>query len=374
MKYIYLLVSSILILSGCNSSSEKQVESAPIVKGDMIQLTPEQMKLAGITIGNVMDTMLSGTLHVHGRIDVPPQNLASITVPMGGVIRSIKVMPGMKIRKGESIAVLEDQAYIQLQEDYLTTKAKLTQAEADYQRQKGLMDAKAGSDKTLEKARAEYQMLKVMQNSLAQKLRLIYINPQNVNENTISRSISIPAPFTGYVTKVTVNVGRYVNQADILFEMVDPNDIHLALKVFEKDVLNLSIGQTLQAYLNSKPEKRHQCDIILISNSIHEDGTAEVHCHFMNYDSTLVPGMFMNADIELGKHKTIAVREDAVTEFEDKNYIFLKTGQNTFTMREVKVGAREHGLVEILDGNSLTKAPIAIGGAYSLLMAIKNIE
>jgi hypothetical protein len=43
-------------------------------------------------------------------------------------------------------------------------------------------------------------------------------------------------------------------------------------------------------------------------------------------------------------------------------------------MREVKVGAREHGLVEILDGNSLSKAPIAIGGAYSLLMAIKNIE
>jgi len=374
MKYIYLILSSVLFLSGCNSSSEKQVESAPIVKGDMIQLTPEQMKLAGITIGNVMDTMLSGTLHVHGRIDVPPQNLASITVPMGGVIRSIKVMPGMKIRKGESIAVLEDQAYIQLQEDYLTTKARLIQAESDYQRQKGLMEAKAGSDKTLEKAKAEYQMLKVMQNSLAQKLRLIYINPQNVNENTISRSISIPAPFTGYVTKVMVNVGRYVNQSDILFEMVNPNDIHLALKVFEKDVLNLSIGQTLQSYLNSKPEKKHHCDIILISNSIHEDGTAEVHCHFKKYDSTLVPGMFMNADIELARHRSIAVREEAITEFEDKNYIFLKTEQNTFTMREVKVGAREHGLVEILDGNSLSKAPIAIGGAYSLLMAIKNIE
>jgi cobalt-zinc-cadmium efflux system membrane fusion protein len=84
--------------------------------------------------------------------------------------------------------------------------------------------------------------------------------------------------------------------------------------------------------------------------------------------------MFMNADIELARHRSIAVREEAITEFEDKNYIFLKTEQNTFTMREVKVGAREHGLVEILDGNSLSKAPIAIGGAYSLLMAIKNIE
>lgn len=374
MKYISLIISSILILTGCNSSSEKQVDSAPIVKGDEIQLTTEQMKLAGITIGTVVDTVLSGTLHVHGRIDVPPQNLASITVPMGGIIRSIKVMPGKKIRKGESIAVLEDQAYIQLQEDYLTTKAKLLQAESEYNRQKGLMEAKAGSDKTLEKARAEYQTLQVIQNSLAQKLRLIYINPQNVNEHTISRSISIPAPFTGFVTKVMVNVGRYVNPADILFEMVDPSDIHLALNVFEKDLLNLSIGQTLQAYLNSKPDQKHECDIILISNSIHEDGTAEVHCHFKTYDSSLVPGMFMNADIELSKHKTIAIQDEAVAEFEGKHYMFLKSRNNSFRMQEVKIGVREHGMVEILDGEALSHAQIAIDGAYSLLMAIKNIE
>jgi cobalt-zinc-cadmium efflux system membrane fusion protein len=171
-----------------------------------------------------------------------------------------------------------------------------------------------------------------------------------------------------------VNVGRYVNPADILFEMVNPNDIHLALNVFEKDLLNISIGQPLQAYLNSKPEKRHECDIILISNSIHEDGTAEVHCHFKNFDTSLVPGMFMNADIELSKHRTIAIQEAAITEYEDKNYVFLQTGKNAFIMREVNIGAREHGLVEILDAESLKHARIVIDGAYSLLMAIKNIE
>jgi len=374
MNNIYLLLVTILFLLSCNTPSDQQEQPKQIVNGNDIQLTDEQMKLAGITIGTVMDTALSGTLHVHGRIDVPPQNLASITVPMGGIIRSIKVIPGMNIRKGETIAILEDQAYIQLQEDYLTTQAKLTQAEADYQRQKGLMEAKAGSEKTLEKAKAEYQMLKVMHASLAQKLRMININPQNLHENAISRTISISAPFTGYVTKVMVNVGRYVNPADILFEMVNPNDIHLALNVFEKDLMNISIGQPLQAYLNSKPDRRHDADIILISNSIHEDGTAIVHCHFKQYDSTLIPGMFMNADIELSKHKTIAIQEAAITEYEDKNYVFLQTGKNAFTMREVNIGAREHGLVEILDAEAFNHARIVIDGAYSLLMAIKNIE
>ena len=373
MKSIIIIFISV-ILVGCNASSTDEMQAPATVNDKEIQLTSEQMKKAGIVIGNVLDTVLSRTLHVHGRIDVPPQNLASITVPMGGIIRSIKVLPGMKIRKGESIAILEDQEFIQLQEDYLTTKAKLMQAESDFQRQKALMDAKAGSDKTFEKAKAEYQMLKVMESSLAQKLRLIHINPQSVSENSITRTISIPAPFTGFVTKVMVNVGRYVNPADILFEMVDPNDIHLALKVFEKDVMSLSIGQTLQAYLNSKPERRHLCDIILISNSINEDGTADVHCHFAKYDTTLVPGMFMNADIELSKHRTMAVPENAITEYEDKTYLFIQKEKNTFEMMQVKTGAREYGLVEVIGGEALINTSIVTAGAYSLLMSIKNIE
>ena len=373
MKTIIIIFIAV-ILVGCNASTKNEAQAPAIVNDKEIQLTKEQMKKAGIIIGNAVDTILSRTLHVHGRIDVPPQNLASITVPMGGIIRSIKVLPGMKIRKGESIAVMEDPAFIQLQEDYLMTKVKLVQAESDFQRQKALMDAKAGSDKIFEKAKAEYQMLKVMESSLAQKLRLIHINPQAVSENTITRTISIPAPFTGFVTKVMVNVGRYVNPVDILFEMVNPNDIHLALKVFEKDVMSLSIGQTLQAYLNSKPDQRHLCDIILISNSINEDGTADVNCHFAKYDTALVPGMFMNADIELSKHRTIAIPENAITEFEDKTYLFTKKGKNTFEMMEVKTGAREFGLVEILDGESLRNIPIVTSGAYALLMSIKNIE
>lgn len=373
MKTI-IIISLILILVGCNASSTDEQNKPAKVNETEIQLTTEQLKKAGIIIGKVFDTVLSGTLHVHGRIDVPPQNLASITVPMGGIIRTIKVLPGMKIRKGETIAVLEDQAFIQMQEDYLTTKVKLMQAESDYRRQKGLMDEKAGSEKIFDKAKAEYHMLKVMEQSLGQKLRLIHINPETVTDNTITRSISIPAPFTGFVTKVMVNVGRYVNPADILLEMVDPKDLHLALKVFEKDLMSLSIGQPLQAYLNSKPDKRHLGDIILISNSINEDGTADVHCHFEKYDTTLVPGMFMNADIELLKHRAIAVPESAITEFEDKTYLFIRKDNNAFEMTEVKAGSREFGMVEILNGESLRNNSIVTSGAYSLLMAIKNIE
>jgi cobalt-zinc-cadmium efflux system membrane fusion protein len=373
MNNIFIIICLAFLLS-CNKPINEKSIDVPKVDGNTITLNEKQLQTAGIVIGTIIDTVMSGTIHVHGRIDVPPQNLASITVPLGGIIRNITVIPGMNIKKGQTIAVLEDQAYIQLQEDYLTTKAKLIQAESDYNRQQTLIEMKAGSDKILEKARAEYQTLLVMKQSLAQKLKLININPQRLNEQSISRSISIPAPFTGFVTKVMVNVGRYVQPSDILFEMVDPNDIHLALKVFEKDLLSLSIGQPLQAFLNSKPEKKHECEIILISNAIMEDGTAEVHCHFKEFDQSLVPGMFMNADIELSRHSTFALPEHAIAEFEGKNYVFVSTGKQTFKIQEVHIGTREKGLIEILDCEPLQKQKLVISGSYALLMAFKNVE
>jgi hypothetical protein len=89
------------------------------------------------------------------------------------------------------------------------------------------------------------------ENSYFEKLRLIGINPQNLRENNISRNIRITSPITGYVSKVNVNIGKYLNPADVLFELIDPRDIHLNLNVYEKDLEKLSIGQKLTAFTNN---------------------------------------------------------------------------------------------------------------------------
>jgi len=60
----------------------------------------------------------------------------------------------------------------------------------------------------------------------------------------------------------------------------------------------LAIGQKLKAYSNSDSDKKFDCEIILISQDVSADGSAEVHCHFYKYDKSLFPGMYMNAEIE----------------------------------------------------------------------------
>ena len=63
---------------------------------------------------------------------------------------------------------------------------------------------------------------------------MININPEKLNAENISRYSSVPSPISGFVSKVNVNIGKYVNPADVIFEIVNPTDIHLALDVFEK--------------------------------------------------------------------------------------------------------------------------------------------
>lgn len=373
MNYsLFLLI--LLLLTGCGHTSSDTQTHEQETNTKSITLTDAQKKNSTISIGSLLQKDLSEIIKVHGKIDVPPQNLISVSIPMGGFLVSSDLLPGMHVKKGQVIAVLEDQQYIQLQEDYLTTKVRLEQAESDFIRQRDLNESKAGSDKVFEKAKAEYQSLKVILRSLAEKLELLHINAKTLTEQSLSRRVKIYAPFNGFVSKVFVNIGKYVNPSDVLFELVNPKDIHVNLHVFEKDIVKLSIGQNLIVYTNSNPDKKYPCEILLISKDISIDGTAEVHCHFEQYDQTLIPGMYMNADISVDHSHVMCLPEESIVSFEGKQYIFLKEQNDSYTIKDIQTGIRDKGFVQILNPDDLQKKSIVIKGAYSLLLQSKKSQ
>lgn len=361
-----------LFACGSNKTSETQEETP--TETTVVSLTATQIKNAGISSTELLNRDISSTIKVNGSIDVPPQNMVSVSIPLGGYLKSTKLLPGIHVTKGEVIAVLEDQQYIQLQQEYLTVQSKLIYAEAEYQRQLELNQSKAASDKVLQQARLEFQTLKIESQSLSEKLKLININPKTLTENNISKSVNIYAPINGFVSAVNVNIGKYVNPTDILFELVNPLDIHLKLNVFEKDLSKLFIGQKLMAYNNHEPERKHPCEIILISQDLSKERTAEVHCHFKDYDKTLLPGMYMNADIEVKSKNVACIENDAIIHFNGGEYLFTANADNTFTMIHVEIGISDEGYSEIINAADFKNKKVVTKGAYSLLMALKNKE
>lgn len=274
------------------------------------------------------------------------------------------------------MAELEDQAYIQLQQDYLTTKARLNYLNREYSRQRELNQSKATSDKVYQQTQSEYQSQQVMLKALAEKLRMVGINPDRLTENNLTRTLRLYSPIDGYVTKVNVNIGKFVVPTDVLFELVDPRDLHLMLTVFEKDLDKLEIGQRVLAYRTNQPEKKYPGKIIYIGKDVTNDRAVEVHCHLEEEDPALVPGMFMNAEIEVQSKQAYTLPEDAIVRYGNKQFVFAARDNGFFEMLEAQTGNSEHGFTALVPGQTIKpeSQTYVTRGAYTLLMKLKNKE
>ncbi|MCW3467276.1 efflux RND transporter periplasmic adaptor subunit [Chitinophaga nivalis] len=368
MRFIIITAAYIFLLA-CNPApaAREEAATAPVVANE-VQLTPEQFKNGGIAVGTVTQQDMHTVLKVNGVVDVPPQNIVSVSIPMGGYLKGMQLLPGMEVKKGQVLAVMEDQQYIQLQQDYLVAASRLRFLEADYARQRELNETKTNSDKVFQQVKSEYESQQVMLRSLAEKLRLINISPERLTPQHITRSIGVPAPISGYVTKVNVNTGRYVSPTEVLFELINPADLHLSLTVFEKDVAGLAPGQKVTCYANAG--EKYTATIHLITRSLDNNRAAEVHCHFEKYDKRLLPGMFMNGEIALDNAQVMAVPDDALVKWENKSFVFVAKTADTFVMTPVETGTNYNGYTEIK--TNLSGKQLVTKQAYTLLMKLKN--
>ncbi len=375
MKKIIILTLSIFLFS-CSKKQESQEEQFETnTAKDQITLNDAQIKSAGIEIGTLGNEEISEKITLNGMVDVPPQNLASVSAPSGGYVKYTKFMPGMHVNKGETLAVLEDPQIVQLQQDYLLAKSNLGYAQKDYSRQSDLNKSKAASDKVMQQAQKEANNQNIMMRGMAEKLRTMGINPENLNAGNIRRSISVSSPVSGYISSVNVKIGQYVSPTDKLFDVVNTDDVHLALTVFEKDLNRISVGQRVFAYTNQNPEKKYAAKIILIGKDFQADRSVLIHCHFIDYDKNLIPGTYMNAEVETNSETGNTVPDDAVVSWEEKQYIFEEVKPKTYKMIEIKIGNSENGRTEVynLDQN-LKNKKFVTKGAYNLLMGLKNVE
>lgn len=367
----------LIVCSSCSNKQNVEKENKEINANNPtieVLLSEAQEKQASISTTTLQQQSMESTIQLNGRIDVPPQNLVSVSAPLGGYLKSTKLLPGMHISKGEVIAVMQDQQYIQLQQDYLLTQSKLHFAEIELSRQNSLAATQSTSDKQVQAIQAEVAQLKINAMALAEKLKLININPTKLATGNISKEINIYSNIDGYVNKVHVNIGKYVNASDELFELINPTDIHLNLKVFEKDIPNIFIGQKVAAFTNNDPQKKYACEVILINKNVNEQGVTEVHCHFENYSKLLLPGMYMNAIAKLNSKNSNVLTASSIVRFEGKDYVFVKEAKGKYSMQQVELGTKQNDFVAIVNANNFMGKTIVNNGAYALLMKIKNVE
>src|SRR5436190_5797725 len=110
MKYLLIIAAGIISLSQMACSSSPAVKEVTPAAADetSVTLTDQQIKNSGIEVGSFTNRTISETIRFSGMVDVPPQNIVSVSFPLGGYLKSTKLLPGMHVSKGESIAIIKD--------------------------------------------------------------------------------------------------------------------------------------------------------------------------------------------------------------------------------------------------------------------------
>lgn len=359
-------------------SESKEEENLP---ADIVELRADQIKLAKIETGQLEMRSLSGTLKVSGIVATSPCNLATVCMPMGGFIKSSSLMPGNAVRKGQTLAIIENNEFIDIQQNYLETKSRFEYAEAEYKRHNELYKEDVYSQKTVQQVKADYKSLKTQLKGLEQKLRLIGVDPAKLQDEDISSSLPLVSPISGYVKTVNVNIGKYVNSSDVLFEIVNTDDLYLELTLFEKDADKILPDQNVRFFINNETEQ-HKAVISQTARSIDSDKTFKVYAGVMDVCKNVIPGMYVNAIIETSANQVLSIPSEAIVSFGDKYYIFVfeknkEEGGKPFTeyrMVEVTKGVNDAGYTEIILSESIDykAVKVVIKGAYNLLSAMKN--
>lgn len=382
IKSFIILSAFIVALSSCNNDKKSMdVEEVEVIPDSIVELRDDQVKLSGIETGAIEMRSLSGTLKVSGLVSVAPQNLATVSAPLGGFVKSASLMPGSTVTKGQTLAILENQEFIDIQQNYLETKNKLEYAEAEYKRHTELYKDDVYSQKNLQQVTTEYKSLKTQLKALEQKLALVGINPSNLTDDNISRSIPVVSPISGYVKTVNVNIGKFVSPSDVLFEIVNSDNLFLELTLFEKDADKASTGQKIRFFINNESEQ-HDAVIYQTGKSINSDKSYKVYASVTGKCKNVYPGMYVNASIEATSNQVTAVPSEAIVSFDDKDYIFIfeknkvEEGKpfTEYRMVQVQKSVTDGGFTQILlpAGVDYQTAKVVIKGAYNILSAKKN--
>lgn len=348
-----ILLLLTLSLVSCNSK-EKTETSRSEVNGDrdVITITENQFKSGGMELGKISMQQFNTVVKANGMFAVPPQNQADVSAYFAGYVKDINLLPGQVVKKGQILFTIENPEYVQVQQNFLEAKGRLSYLKSDYERQKELAAENVTSQKNFLKAESDYTVTLAQFQSLKKQLSLMNIDSNTLTGENIRSVISVPSPLSGYATTINASKGMYLNPSDIAVTVTNTDNLHIELKIFEKDLPMVKTGQQINVRLQNDTGKIYKGVVHLVNKTINtQDRTIDIHGDLADEKEAqlFAPGMYIEAEILTSTAEYPALPSEAVANIDNDFFVLAKEDSTRFKRRLVKIGSKNKGFTQILN-------------------------
>ncbi len=361
-----------LLLFSCRGEQAQHTETTQQTAAEEVFITHAQAQLIGLRFGEAEKRNISRYVLANGVIDVPPQNYASVSIPVGGFVQSTSILPGNFVKKGQVLATLEHPDYMQLQQDYLQAVSQLQLATRELQRQKELMEEEVGAGRRLQEAENTYRVSQASVQALEARLTMLGLSARRIKEGNITTRVSLRSPINGYIKSVNLNIGKYVSPQEVLFEVVDKDHMHIELRVFEKDIFKIREGQPIYFSVAQQDKPEMTAKVYLVGQVFDDASrTVLIHGHPEPEREDLIPGLYVNARIETAAEEATVLPEEAVIRQGEEYFLFIKAAETAeglaFRRVAIQAGDADKGYrAVVLPQPLLQSKTIVVRGAWHL--------
>lgn len=372
--FLFLLIAAISCGKNEPTTTEKPHAEVAHASGDLIHLTAEQAKQAGLEFGDFEQKNIADELRVNAELVVHPEHVAQVTAFSDGIIAELKTSLNAMVSKGQVLATVRKPDLLDLQQQFLENKSQLAYLKNEYDRYKALKDADATASKNFQKAETDLRTAETTAAVLSSKLRQYQINPDKLTAQNLSTQLVLLAPVSGIVTGVKTNVGAAVQPGTVICEVTDLSQFHADLWVFEKDILKVKNGQRASLSFPAEPTKTYPATIYSIDKVLDPTKRAvRAHARLdggIAKQQSFVNGAFLEARIATnGVGGDNALPEAAVVREGEDDFIYLleKEGADGSFFKRIKVtkGGAADGYVSVTPTEALPEgAKLVLKGAY----------
>ncbi|MGY8710509.1 efflux RND transporter periplasmic adaptor subunit [Bradyrhizobium sp. 18BD] len=327
----------------------------PVYEGDevddgTVKLSPGKIQRTGVKSEPVERRPIQVTVKAPGTIQLDERRVSVIAMRAESFVQKVAdVTTGTRVKAGQPLMQIYSSAVASAAAEYLATITSKTVG--------GVEMYGRGSRQRLVNLDVPEQVIADMEKS--------HVAPVTVQWS---------APRDGIVLERSAIEGMRANPGDVLFRIADISLVWALVDVAERDLGNIAVGQPVTIRARSFVGRTFTGKIAVIYPQVNKDTrTARVRIELANPDFALLPDMYVDADIGTADSSPVlAVPDSSVLDTGARQAVLVDKGEGRFEPREVKLGRRGGGYIEVRDG--LADGEAVVTSANFLIDAESNLK
>ena len=307
------------------ATQHKAAPGAPAQQGGgMRSSAPTSVTLAAVRLERVSQKLEAlGNARANESVD--------ISTKISNIVTAVAFRDGERVKRGQVLVQLDN---AQARADVAAAQAAVTESESIYNRSRELLDTQALSKSNFDQLEATLKANRARLGAATARL-----------EDTVIR-----APFSGRVGLRRVSVGTLISPGDVITTLDDTSVIKLDFSVPENFLASLREGLSIRASAPAYPGRSFAGSVASIDSRVDmATRSVTVRALLANEDGALKPGMFLNVALANDEREALVIPEEALTPEAERQYVFV-VAEGKVSRREVRIGGRQPGSVEVLAG------------------------